>query len=219
MSDAAALGVAAARAARPRAIAIPGSSPSSSRIATFMEVLDTSIANVSLRHIAGSLAASVDESTWVITTYLVANAVVLPISGWLSDRDRAQALLHAVRRACSPSPRCCAGLRRASRAADRLSRPAGHRRRRHGDQRAGDPGRHVPAGEARAGVRALRHRRHRRAGGRPDARRLDHRQFLLALDLLHQRAGRPVSLVAGAVAGGGAAGARARTAGAAGEAD
>src|SRR6266508_2305475 len=53
-------------------------------IATFMLVLDTSIANVALRHIAGSLAAGVDESTWVITTYLVANAVILPISGWLA---------------------------------------------------------------------------------------------------------------------------------------
>src|SRR5437879_791864 len=53
-------------------------------IATFMLVLDTSIANVALRQIAGSLAAGVDESTWVITTYLVANAVILPISGWLA---------------------------------------------------------------------------------------------------------------------------------------
>src|SRR5882762_4084503 len=53
-------------------------------IATFMQVLDTSIANVALRHIAGSLAAGLDESTWVITSYLIASAVVLPISGWLS---------------------------------------------------------------------------------------------------------------------------------------
>src|SRR5438477_11155749 len=53
-------------------------------IATFMLVLDTSIANVALRHIAGSLAAGVDESTWVITTYLVANAVIIPISAWLA---------------------------------------------------------------------------------------------------------------------------------------
>ncbi|HLY66317.1 MAG TPA: DHA2 family efflux MFS transporter permease subunit, partial [Chloroflexota bacterium] len=52
-------------------------------IATFMQVLDTSIANVALRHIAGSLAAGVDESTWVITTYLIASAVIVPISGWL----------------------------------------------------------------------------------------------------------------------------------------
>ena len=50
-----------------------------------MVVLDTAIANVSLRYIAGSLAASVDESTWVVTTYLIANAVVLPASGWLSN--------------------------------------------------------------------------------------------------------------------------------------
>jgi DHA2 family multidrug resistance protein len=53
-------------------------------MATFMEVLDTSIANVSLQHIAGSMAASQDESTWVLTSYLVSNAIVLPISGWLS---------------------------------------------------------------------------------------------------------------------------------------
>src|ERR1700716_2866623 len=53
-------------------------------IATFMQVLDASIANVALRNIAGSLAAGVDESTWVLTSYLVASAVVLPISGWLS---------------------------------------------------------------------------------------------------------------------------------------
>src|ERR1700704_5479240 len=53
-------------------------------IATFMEVLDASIANVSLRNIAGSLAAGLDESTWVLTSYLVSSAVVLPISGWLA---------------------------------------------------------------------------------------------------------------------------------------
>jgi DHA2 family multidrug resistance protein len=53
-------------------------------IATFMQVLDTSIANVALRHIAGSMAAGVDESTWIITSYLVASAAILPISGWLS---------------------------------------------------------------------------------------------------------------------------------------
>ena len=55
-------------------------------LATFMESLDTSIANVALPHIAGTLSASVDESTWVLTSYLVSNAVVLPISGWMSNR-------------------------------------------------------------------------------------------------------------------------------------
>jgi DHA2 family multidrug resistance protein len=53
-------------------------------LAAFMEVLDTTITNVSLSHIAGSLSASQDESTWVLTSYLVANGIVLPISGWLS---------------------------------------------------------------------------------------------------------------------------------------
>jgi MFS transporter, DHA2 family, multidrug resistance protein len=52
---------------------------------TFMEVLDTTIANVSLTHIAGSLAASQDESTWILTSYLVSNSIILPISGWLAD--------------------------------------------------------------------------------------------------------------------------------------
>jgi len=54
-------------------------------IATFMVVLDTSIANVALAHIAGSLSASYDEAAWVITSFLVANAIVIPISGWLAD--------------------------------------------------------------------------------------------------------------------------------------
>jgi DHA2 family multidrug resistance protein len=54
-------------------------------MATFMEVLDSSIANVSLPHIAGSLGSSAEESTWVLTSYLVSSAIVLPMSGWLSN--------------------------------------------------------------------------------------------------------------------------------------
>ncbi|HVX85071.1 MAG TPA: DHA2 family efflux MFS transporter permease subunit [Phycisphaerae bacterium] len=53
-------------------------------LATFMEVLDTSIANVALPHIAGNLGAGQEESTWVLTSYLVANAIVLPLAGWMS---------------------------------------------------------------------------------------------------------------------------------------
>src|SRR5450432_2189754 len=53
-------------------------------LATFMELLDTAIANVALPHIAGGLAVSYDESTWVLTSYLVSNAVVLPLSAWFS---------------------------------------------------------------------------------------------------------------------------------------
>jgi DHA2 family multidrug resistance protein len=55
-------------------------------LATFMEVLDTSVANVSLPHIAGTLSVSSDESTWVLTSYLVSNAVILPASGWLGRK-------------------------------------------------------------------------------------------------------------------------------------
>jgi DHA2 family multidrug resistance protein len=53
-------------------------------LATFMEVLDTSVANVALPHIAGNLSASTDEATWVLTSYLVANAIILPMGGWFS---------------------------------------------------------------------------------------------------------------------------------------
>ncbi len=55
-------------------------------LATFMEALDTSIANVAMPHIGGSLGASPEEATWVLTSYLVANAMVLPISGWIANR-------------------------------------------------------------------------------------------------------------------------------------
>jgi DHA2 family multidrug resistance protein len=54
-------------------------------LAAFMEVLDTSIANVALPHLAGDLGSSNDESTWVLTSYLVSNAIILPISGWLAN--------------------------------------------------------------------------------------------------------------------------------------
>ena len=62
---------------------------------TFMEVLDTTVVNVSLPHIAGSMSASVNEATWVLTSYLVANAIILPITGWLSSRFGRKNLLLA----------------------------------------------------------------------------------------------------------------------------
>src|SRR5262245_5856788 len=61
--------------------------------ATFMEVLDTTVVNVSLPHIAGSLSASIDEATWALTSYLVANAIVLPMTGWLASRFGRKRLL------------------------------------------------------------------------------------------------------------------------------
>jgi DHA2 family multidrug resistance protein len=74
-------------------------------LAAFMEVLDTSIANVALPHIAGNLGASNDQSTWVLTSYLVANAIVLPISGWLVTvfgRKRFFMTCLGIFTACSP---------------------------------------------------------------------------------------------------------------------
>lgn len=62
-------------------------------IATFMVVLDSSIANVALPHIAGSLSASTDESTWVLTSYLVSNGIMLPASGWIARRIGRKRLL------------------------------------------------------------------------------------------------------------------------------
>ena len=64
---------------------------------TFMEVLDTTVVNVSLPHIAGNLSATIDEVTWVLTSYLVANAIILPITGWLSNYfGRKRLLLFSV---------------------------------------------------------------------------------------------------------------------------
>ncbi|MDR3746888.1 MAG: DHA2 family efflux MFS transporter permease subunit [Acidobacteriota bacterium] len=64
---------------------------------TFMEVLDTTVVNVSLPHIAGSLSASNDEATWTLTSYLVANAIILPMTGWLAGRfGRKRLLLMSV---------------------------------------------------------------------------------------------------------------------------
>jgi DHA2 family multidrug resistance protein len=61
--------------------------------ATFMEVLDTTVVNVSLPHVAGSLSATVDEATWALTSYLVANAIVLPLAGWLANQFGRKRLL------------------------------------------------------------------------------------------------------------------------------
>src|SRR5438477_11435994 len=63
--------------------------------ATFMEVLDTTVVNVSLPHIAGSLSATIEESTWALTSYLVANAIILPLTGWLATYFGRKRLLMA----------------------------------------------------------------------------------------------------------------------------
>src|SRR5688572_30941812 len=62
-------------------------------LATFMEVLDTTVVNVSLPHIASSLSATTEEATWGLTSYLVANAIILPMTGWLATRFGRKRLL------------------------------------------------------------------------------------------------------------------------------
>src|ERR1039458_7856882 len=55
-------------------------------LASFMEILDTTVVNVAVPHIAGNMGATVEEGTWVVTSYLVSNAIILPMSGWLANR-------------------------------------------------------------------------------------------------------------------------------------
>jgi len=79
-------------------------------LATFMQVLDTSIANIALPHIAGSLSATTDQATWVLTSYLVANAIILPMTaGWEIILAGSGSSFPAS--GCSYSRRRCAGWR------------------------------------------------------------------------------------------------------------
>ena len=139
-------------------------------LAAFMEVLDTTIANVVLPYIAGGMGVSDDEASWVVTTYLVANAVSLTASPFLARAARPQGLLPdlpwALQRKLDPVR---AGVE--SRLAPVVPHPPGPGRRRHGAGLAIDPGGLLPAAEARPGLRAVRRRGGCRAGGRPDARR------------------------------------------------
>ena len=159
-------------------------------LATFMEVLDTTIANVALPYIAGGMGVSEDEASWVVTTYLVANAVALTASSFLAQAVRPQDLLPGLPRAVH---RELGALRLCleSAVAAAVPHPAGSRRRRHGAGLAIDPGRFLPAGEARPGLRVVRGRRRGRPRGRADARRLAVRQLFLAVVLSDQRPGRP----------------------------
>ena len=163
-------------------------------MATFMEVLDTSIANVALPHIAGSLGASQDEATWVLTSYLVASAIILPISGWLSTRFGRKrfymtcvAMFTVCSLLCGLAPtlpllifaRMLQGLGGGGLA------PANRRFWRIRFR-----------SKARAGVCGVWHGRGCGAGHWSYAGRMDHRQLQLALDLLHQYTGRAVFALA-----------------------
>ncbi len=122
--------------------------------ATFMEVLDTAIASVALPYIAGSLSATTSEATWVLTSYLVANAVILPASNWFSAAVRAEAVPDDVRgdfyggvvllRSGAVAGRDSAG-----------ARGAGRGRRRAAAAVAGDSAGELSAGEARTAMAAF----------------------------------------------------------------
>ncbi len=162
-------------------------------LATFMEVLDTTIANVSLRHIAGGLGASQDESTWILTSYLISNAIVLPISGWLATLIGRKKFYMICVALFTGSSFMCALSRRTSATMIffRVLQGIGGGGLAPTEQSIfADT---FPPAEAREGVRVLRRHRDRRAGHRPAARRLAHRQLLVALDLPDQPAGRAAS--------------------------
>ena len=133
--------------------------------ATFMEVLDTTVVNVSLPHIAGSLSASIDEATWALTSYLVANAIILPMTGWLASMfGRKRLLMLSVVGFTGASFLC--GLAPTLGSADLLPRAAGRDRRRAAAALAGGAARSVSAAGSRQGDGLLGTRHRRRADSR-----------------------------------------------------
>ncbi len=157
-------------------------------LATFMEILDTTVVNVSVPHIAGNLGATVDEGTWVVTSYLVSNAIVLPMAGWLANRlGRRRMLMMCVTGFTLTSLLC--GMATSLEWLIFFRVLQGLHRRRLAAASAGRPAGDVSAQEAwhrHGGVWAGHHSR---AHPGADARRLHYRQFHLALDLLSQPAG------------------------------
>ena len=160
-------------------------------MATFMELLDTSISNVSLPHIAGGLGTSYDESTWVLTSYLVANAIILPMSAWLSrvfGRKRyymmCVALFTATSLLCGLAPslglliffRVLQGIGGGGLAPVEQAILVDT----------------FPKEKLGGGFRALQHGDRHGAGYRAAARRMDYGQLLMALGFLHQRPDRTV---------------------------
>jgi hypothetical protein len=158
-------------------------------VPTFMEVLDTTIANVALRYIAGGLSAASTDSEWVITSYLAANAIILPITGWLATHLEG-GVISFSRSRFSRSPPCFAASATEPLAAHRLPHSARPRRRWPPACSQGILLDTFPAekqGAAQTSSASPPCSPHRR----PHAWRLHHRRIFLALDLLHQRPRRP----------------------------
>ncbi len=157
--------------------------------ATFMEVLDTTVVNVSLPHIASSMSATTEEATWALTSYLVANAIILPMTGWLAARFGRKRLL-MMSTAGSRWRRPCAARRptSASLVIFRIIQGATGGALQPLSQAVLLEV--VQARGARPGDGLLGPRHRGRADPGPGGRRLAHRELLLALGLLHQPAGR-----------------------------
>ena len=143
-------------------------------MATFMEVLDTSIANVALPHIAGNLSASQDESAWILSSYLVANAVILPISAWLATRFGRKRFYMCCVVLFGLSSLLC-GFATVLGSARFLPRDSGIGWWRARAQRTSNSRRHLPSTKTRHGVRDLRHGGGAGARDRSHAGRLHHR--------------------------------------------
>ena len=152
-----------------------------------MQILDTSVTNVALPHMQGSLSASLDEITWVLTSFIAANAVD-PAGHRVAGRAPGPPDLLPARDGDVHGELAPLRRRAEPRAPGRRSGPPGPGRRPSDPPRAGDPARGLPAAPAWDGDGHLGARHHGRADRGPDGRRLDHRELLVALDLLHQPA-------------------------------
>ncbi len=159
-------------------------------LATFMEVLDSSIANVASPHIAGGLGATQDEATWVLTAYLVANAIILPAGAYMTTFiGRKKFYMICVALFGISSALC--GFAPSLPILDLLPHPAGSGRRRTRPVGASDSRRYLSTGETWPGLCDVRPRRRLRARDRSHTRRLHHGQLRLAMDLLPQRSHLP----------------------------
>jgi MFS transporter len=157
-------------------------------VPTFMEVLDTTIANVALRYIAGGLSAAVTDSEWVITSYLAANAIILPISGWLAAHlGRRNYFLLSIAVFTINSLLCGMATSLGQLILFRVMQGlAGGGLQPSSQSILLDS---FPPGEAGRRPDPFWRRRIVCSCDRPDPRRLHHRRVFLALDLLHQPAG------------------------------
>ena len=145
-------------------------------MAAFVEVLDTSVANVALPYIAGGLGASYDDSTWVLTSYLAANAIVLPMSGWLAEIIGRKRYFMLSLFVFTMSSLLC-GLAPSLPVLLLIPSCARRRWRRIATDGASDSQRFVSSREARRRLCSLRHLCGSRPDGRADARRMDYDSY------------------------------------------